>query len=101
MNATEGGLKGSKVRLNPMGVPGQLQHIIFVNQFADPLDPRNNSGPSGKPGQSKVVFVFNRPGYSLLPENRSVFANELKGGFTSRDSAPRVCLNPKRRGNSN
>jgi hypothetical protein len=69
----------SEVRLEPMGVPGQAQHIIFVAQFADPADPRNASGPSGQPGKYKVVFVLNRPGYPLLSEHRRAFSNELKG----------------------
>ena len=62
-----------------MGMTGLVQHIITVNRFADPNDPRNQSGPAGKPGNYKVVFVFGRPGYPLISENKFVFAHDLKG----------------------
>jgi hypothetical protein len=69
----------SEFPVKAMGMPGQVHHIILVPRYADPLDPRNVNSPSGRPGRYKVNFVFNRPGFSLTPENKVVFSNELKG----------------------
>jgi hypothetical protein len=77
--AARGQTAAVQVPLNPIGMPGQVHHIIFVGRFADPNDQRNVSGPSGQPGRYKVVFVFSRPGYPLVPENQTVFSNELRG----------------------
>jgi hypothetical protein len=63
----------------PTGIPGQQQHIIVVNQFKDPNDPRNLGGPQGVPGQYRVTFVLGRPGFNLLPEAQHSFANGLRG----------------------
>jgi len=63
----------------PMGLPGQQQHAIVVNQYRDPNDPRNNGGPQGLPGKYVVTFVLARPGFNLLPEGQHSFANGLRG----------------------
>ncbi len=67
------------ISLAPMGMPGLRQHVIFVNRFRDPHDPRNLGGPAGMPGRYKVTFVFSRPGFALSPEHKHVFAQDLTG----------------------
>ncbi len=62
-----------------MGLPGQQQHAIVVNQFRDSNDPRNIGGPEGLPGKYVVTFVLARPGFNLLPEGHHSFANGLRG----------------------
>jgi hypothetical protein len=69
----------TSVQMPPMGLPGQQQHAIVVNQFRDPNDPRNNGGPKGLPGKYVVTFVLARPGFNLLPESQHSFANGLRG----------------------
>jgi hypothetical protein len=63
----------------PVGMPGQQQHIIVVNRFKDPNDPRNLGGPIGAPGKYIVTFVLARPGFNLLPEAHHSFVAGLKG----------------------
>jgi len=67
------------VDLPLIGLTGQLQHIISVNQFKDLKDPRNAGGPSGIAGEYKVTFVLSRPGFNLLPERNYSFVSGLKG----------------------
>jgi methylamine utilization protein MauJ/SEC-C motif-containing protein len=67
------------VQMGQMGLPGQHQHIITVNQFRDPADDRNIGGPQGLPGKYKVTFVLGRPGFNLLPEGQYSFAPGLRG----------------------
>lgn len=75
----------SKDSVNPslpidmMGLPGFEQHLIVRPQYRDSNDPRNLGGPNGLPGQYKIVFTFNRPGFSLLLDNRFSFENGLVG----------------------
>src|SRR6266436_3513611 len=69
----------TSIQMAPMGLPGQHQHIITVNQFRDPGDPRNISGPQGLPGKYTVTFILARPGFNLLPEGQHSFANGLRG----------------------
>src|SRR5882762_7782599 len=63
----------------PMGVPGQQQHIIVVNQFKDPNDTRNFGGPQGAPGKYSVTFILSRPGFNLLREGQHSFVSGLRG----------------------
>jgi len=69
----------TSIQMAPMGLPGQHQHIITVNQFRDPGDPRNISGPQGLPGKYTVTFILARPGFNLLPEGQHSFAHGLRG----------------------
>lgn len=62
-----------------MGIPGQQQHIIVINQFRDPNDTRNFGGPQGAPGKYSVTFVLGRPGFNLLPETQHSFVSGLRG----------------------
>jgi len=62
-----------------MGLPGELQHILVVNEFSDPNDPRNVGGPKGISGKYKATFVLDRPGFNLLPENKHSFSAGLQG----------------------
>jgi hypothetical protein len=62
-----------------MGLGGQAQHLFAVNQFRDPNDPRNIGVPNGLPGDYECVFVLNRPGFNLIPENAHSFAERLEG----------------------
>lgn len=71
--------QNQSIELDPMGLPGFQQHLIARPHYEDPNDPRNLGGPGGLPGQYKVVFVFSRPGFPLLPEHRYSFAEKLKG----------------------
>ena len=57
------------VGLPLMGLTGQLQHIISVNQFKDAKDPRNARGSGGTAGKYEVTFVLSRPGFNLLPRS--------------------------------
>src|SRR3981189_779211 len=66
-------------QLGSMGLPGQHQHIISVNQFRDSRDTRNIGGPQGLPGKYTVTFVLARPGFALLPECQHSFAPGLSG----------------------
>ena len=67
------------MQIGLMGLPAQLQHIITVNQFRDPEDPRNLGGPQGLQGKYKVIFVLGRPGFNLSPEGQYSFASGLRG----------------------
>lgn len=67
------------VQMTPMGLPGQHQHAIVVNEFRDANDPRNIGGPQGLPGKYTVTFVLARPGFNLLPEGQHSFAPGLRG----------------------
>jgi len=67
------------MQMTPMGLPGQHQHAIVVNQFRDASDPRNAGGPQGLPGKYTVTFILARPGFNLLPEGQHSFANGLRG----------------------
>lgn len=70
----------SDVSLAPMGLPGQSGgHLVVVNQFKDPDDPRNRGGPVGVPGNYRVVFTLSRPGYALAPEYKHSFEGGLNG----------------------
>jgi hypothetical protein len=69
----------TSVQMGPMGLPGQHQHAIVVNQFRDPNDTRNIGGPQGLPGKYAVTFVLARPGFSLLPEGQHSFVPGLRG----------------------
>ena len=69
----------TNANIGVMGLPGELQHIIVINEFRDPHDPRNVGGPKGIPGKYKVIFVLDRPGFSLLPERKYSFSGALKG----------------------
>jgi hypothetical protein len=69
----------TSVQTAPMGLPGQHQHAVVVNQFRDPKDPRNIGGPQGLPGKYAVTFVLARPGFNLLPEGQHSFARGLRG----------------------
>jgi hypothetical protein len=62
-----------------MGLPGFAQAIIMAPAFANPNDPRNQSGPTGQPGKYKITFVLQRPGYPLTLETSAHFAEELTG----------------------
>jgi hypothetical protein len=61
-----------------MGLGGQAQHLVVVNRFRDPDDPRNLD-PKGLPGEYECVFVLNRPGFNLIPENTHSFAEGMEG----------------------
>jgi hypothetical protein len=61
-----------------MGVPGEAQGMVLLNVFKDP-DPRNIGGPIGLPGQYKVTFLFERPGYRQTNEYEFSFIGPLKG----------------------
>ena len=67
------------VPLEAMGVPGQVHHVIVVNHFRNPDDPRNKSGPHGQPGKYKVVLVLSRPGFPLAREGQHAFADKFLG----------------------
>jgi hypothetical protein len=69
----------TSVNMARMGLSGQHQHMIVINQFQDPGDPRNVGGPQGLPGRYAVTFVLARPGFSLLPEGQHSFAPGLRG----------------------
>ena len=71
--------KKTSIKLGLMGWSGFQQQIIFLPQYSDPSDPRNLGNPAGLQGQYKVVFTFNKPGFSLLPENRHSLAEKLRG----------------------
>jgi hypothetical protein len=71
--------RATAVQMTPMGLPGQHQHAIVVNQFRDANDPRNIGGPQGLPGKYTVTFVLARPGFNLLPEGQHSFAPGLRG----------------------
>jgi hypothetical protein len=62
-----------------MGVPGEIQGIIACNHFRDEADPRNIGGPTGLPGQYKVTFLFERPGYRHTKEYEFAFTGPLRG----------------------
>ncbi|MEN6372350.1 MAG: methylamine utilization protein MauJ [Armatimonadota bacterium] len=64
--------------LDRMGLAGIQQYLITCPEYGKD-DPRNLGGPEGLPGEYKAVFVFSRPGYQLLPENRYEPAERLKG----------------------
>src|SRR5437660_12425099 len=72
-------VNATSIQMAPMGLPGQHQHLVVVNQFRDPSDPRNNSSPQGMPGKYTVTFLLARPGFNLLPEGQHSFANGLRG----------------------
>ncbi len=61
------------------GLPGAPQHLLLRTYFKDPEDPRNAGGPEGIPGNYKVTFTLNRPGFALAAENHFVPASNLKG----------------------
>jgi hypothetical protein len=69
----------TKLDLGQMGLPAQVQHMIVVNRFREPGDPRNVSSPVGLAGKYKVTLVLGRPGFNLLPERQYSFARGLKG----------------------
>ena len=55
-----------------MGLPaGFAQAIVVAPSFADPNDPRNQSGPIRQPGQWQVTFVLQRLGHPLSPESEA------------------------------
>jgi hypothetical protein len=61
-------------------MPGLRQNVVVTFRFADPDDPRNLHGPDGRPGQYKITFILNRPGYALLPEGQYSYAgDQMKG----------------------
>lgn len=62
-----------------MGVPGEVQEIIACNHFRDERDSRNIGGPTGLPGQYRVTFLFERPGYRKTNEYEFAFTGPLKG----------------------
>lgn len=53
--------------------------MVLFNVFKDPADPRNIGGPRGLPGQYKVTFLFERPGYRQTKEYEFPFTGPLKG----------------------
>ncbi len=61
-----------------LGLGGQAQHLVLVNRYRDPDDPRNRD-PKGLPGEYECVFVLNRPGFNLIPENQHSFAEGMEG----------------------
>lgn len=61
------------------GLPGAHQHLLMRAYFSDPNDPRNLGGPEGMPGQYKVIFTLNRPGFALAAENHFLPASNLTG----------------------
>jgi hypothetical protein len=67
------------MKLQPIGLPGMLQHLTTRYHYREPNDPRNFLGPEGRPGKYQVIFTLSRPGFPLLPEYRSSFGNALKG----------------------
>jgi len=62
-----------------MGVPGEPQGLVTVNVFREATDPRNSGGPAGVPGQYKVTFLFERPGYRQTKEYEFSFLGPLRG----------------------
>src|SRR5258706_3907250 len=72
-------VNATSMQMTPMGLPGQHQHAIVVNQVRDASDPRNAGGPQGLPGKYTVTFILARPGFNLLPEGQHSFANGLRG----------------------
>ena len=69
----------TSVNMAPMGLPGQLLHLVVINQFRDSSDPRNQSAPQGLPGKYVATFILARPGFSLLPEGQHSFTSGLRG----------------------
>src|ERR1700686_1352201 len=69
----------TNIKINVMGLPGQHQHAIAVNQFRNPGDRRNVGGPQGLTGKYTATFVLARPGFNLLPEGHHSFALGLRG----------------------
>jgi len=65
-------------QLELSGLPGQQQHLTVVPVFPEG-DPRNTEHPDGSPGQYKVTFILNRPGFSLLPEYQISFQAAVEG----------------------
>jgi len=65
--------------LKVLGLGGQAQHLVAVNHYRDPDDPRNLGVPKGLPGEYECVFVLNRPGVNLIPENQHSFAEGMEG----------------------
>jgi hypothetical protein len=72
-------ISATSVNIALMGLPGQRQHAIVVNQFKDPSDARNIGGPQGQSGKYTVTFVLARPGFALLPEGQHSFAPGIRG----------------------
>jgi hypothetical protein len=46
------------LKMDPIGLPDLLQHLISRPQYHDPEDARNLGGPQGLPGMYKVVFTL-------------------------------------------
>jgi hypothetical protein len=67
------------IEMASMGLPGQHQHAVVVNQFRETGDTRNLGGPQGLQGKYGVTFVLARPGFNLLPEGQHSFATGLRG----------------------
>lgn len=57
---------------------GEPAHIVVVNRFKDPADPRNQGAPGGVRGLYKATFTFARPGRPLTPE----YEHSFEGGLT-------------------
>jgi Methylamine utilization protein MauJ/SEC-C motif len=68
-----------KMDLPQLGLPGNTVHLITVNRFRDPNDPRNAARPAGAAGEYRVTFVLSRPGFSLQPEYQYSFAELVRG----------------------
>jgi len=60
------------------GLAAQPEHLHMINRFKGD-DPRNQVPISGVEGAYRVVFVFARPGFNLLPEGNHSFAQGLRG----------------------
>jgi len=70
---------GSSAQVPAMGLPGEPGHMVVVNQFSDPHDPRNQGGPSGIAGLYRAVLTLQRAGRPLTPEYAASFEGGLRG----------------------
>ena len=53
--------------------------MVAINVFRDATDQRNLGGPTGLPGQYKVTFLLERPGYRQTKEYEFSFTGPLRG----------------------
>jgi hypothetical protein len=60
-------------------MPGERGHMIMVNHYRDPADPRNQGIPGGLPGQYTAVITLSRPSLPLAPEYSHSFERGLTG----------------------
>jgi hypothetical protein len=57
----------------PTALPGLQYHVVVRHCYQDPHDFRNLGGPKGLPGEYRVIFTLNRPGFPLKPEREFSF----------------------------